>query len=99
MEKLEQELKRYKKKVADQQKEIQQLKYIEARALEVHKLTDMALVQVLLTFGTEDAEDGEVIGRHIHGMDKPRAETLEEWEVHSNFIDGKWNLGMVKRAK
>lgn len=95
----EKELERYKKKVADQQKEIQRLKYIEERAMEVHKLTDMALARVLLTFGAEDREDGKLVGYHIHGMEKPSVGTLDEWEVHSNFLDDKWNLGMVKRGE
>lgn len=94
---LEHELERYKKKVADQQKEIARWKYEADRAFSVHPIMNAAHARILLTFGEPDKDGDEIIGWHIHNMEKPDMELLKEWEVHSNDIGGKWTLGMVKR--
>lgn len=102
---LEKELGRYRKKVADQSREIKELERRHENAveanMEMHKAVDAILARLAVKYGrkVKDEETGEVIGFRVTVPVFSVDDTLRQYEVRTrkNAAAGKYTVGVMER--
>ena len=91
IKRLKHEIGRYRKKVADQQKENrelrEQLEAFQAGMRELNMASDMILARTAMDYGEEvhDDQSGEIIGRRLRLGERITAALLDEVKVVSRF--------------
>ncbi len=99
IKRLEHELGKYRKKVEDQGKKIKELLETVEGDREAMLALDANMIQLALSYGQEEVEDGEVLGWRLEYPKVEVHKLLEEYQVKAR-IDQKTQqmvIGVMKR--
>lgn len=107
IKRLEKEIGRYQKKIADQAKEEERLRRLlenaEAGALQTHRAVDAILAQTSITFGevVRDDETGADLGHRLTVPTFRVAEILSKYQVRTrrDRESGAYIIGVVPRGE
>ena len=107
VKRLEKEIGRYQKKVADQAKEQERMRRMletaEAGAAQTHQAVDAILAQTAITFGeiVKDDETGEGLGHRLTVPEFKVGEILGKYQVRTRRDEetGAYIIGVVAREE